>query len=111
MARLVAVLLLLGLLHPVLSIRCFRTDEFHKKIIDNQKACTAQFDPQDGTSSFSGLQKLPKSFTHQNDGCVLKTQRSRVGEVFDLWDCACFTDLCNAPISFKQFKHAQYSLA
>ncbi|EFP06370.1 hypothetical protein CRE_07583 [Caenorhabditis remanei] len=110
MARLVAVLLLLALLHPVLSMQCYRVDEFQKTVVDGVSVCMAQFDPQDGTSSFSGLQKSPKHFKHQADGCILTTQKSQTGEVFPLWECICSTELCNIPISWKQFKSSGYTM-
>ncbi|KAF1749554.1 hypothetical protein GCK72_026022 [Caenorhabditis remanei] len=99
-----------------MTLRCYTCDGEKQVIVDGKHYCNAVFDIEHNVVRYGGSDTWPTRMDDFRFGgtkeCVLRTGKTRSNppDVFHFWHCTCFSDLCNHPFTFEQFRSKGYNL-
>ncbi|CAL2050782.1 unnamed protein product [Caenorhabditis brenneri] len=114
------VFLLLNLALPVFGISCYAIRGYDnlQTVVHNKSFCTAYYEVANGEGTFYGVDRDPIK-TDQlkwdfNLGKDCQLQKHRLNEKEEMvvvYQCICFTQMCNFPFSYKEFEARGFTLA
>ncbi|CAO4387919.1 unnamed protein product [Caenorhabditis nigoni] len=113
-------LLLLSLAaSTAVGLSCYGYTDYHQYVetLHHRTFCSAVYQALDGTAVFGGGDRHPShvpkivNMTKGSD-CVLEhVDNSKYGyPSSDMWNCYCFSDMCNYPFTFKEFERRGHTL-
>ncbi|UMM44338.1 hypothetical protein L5515_019501 [Caenorhabditis briggsae] len=118
MKSLFMILLILAILPVSICLMCYGYNNYEEAVttLHHRKFCTAVYSVHDGIGVFGGGERHPSRIPNivelkDDHDCVFQTVESNFGiPASDYWLCYCFTNLCNFPFSYSEFKARNFTL-